>query len=60
MVLDGKMDPRDIAPHLTTDDDTRRVRGPIMDKQTVVVLFGGRSSEHSISSATGGGVLGAD
>ncbi|MDT0157023.1 NAD(P)H-dependent glycerol-3-phosphate dehydrogenase [Microbacterium sp. ARD32] len=22
MVLDGKMDPRDIAPHLTTDDDT--------------------------------------
>ncbi|KYJ99267.1 D-alanine--D-alanine ligase family protein [Microbacterium sp. CH1] len=30
-----------------------------MDKQTVVVLFGGRSSEHSISSATAGGVLGA-
>ncbi|MBS1697691.1 MAG: D-alanine--D-alanine ligase [Actinobacteria bacterium] len=28
-----------------------------MDKQTVVVLFGGRSSEHSISSATAGGVL---
>lgn len=22
MVLDGRMDPRDIAPHLTTDDDT--------------------------------------
>src|SRR5690606_4101943 len=34
-----------------------RGRGPIMDKQTVVVLFGGRSSEHSISSATAGGVL---
>ena len=30
-----------------------------MDKQTVVVLFGGRSSENSISSATVGGVLGA-
>jgi D-alanine-D-alanine ligase len=30
-----------------------------MDKQKVVVLFGGRSSEHSISSATAGGVLGA-
>ncbi|GAA2919055.1 D-alanine-D-alanine ligase [Microbacterium keratanolyticum] len=30
-----------------------------MDKQTVAVLFGGRSSEHSISSATAGGVLGA-
>ncbi|MFB4348563.1 D-alanine--D-alanine ligase family protein [Microbacterium sp. CR_7] len=30
-----------------------------MDKQRVVVLFGGRSSEHSISSATAGGVLGA-
>jgi D-alanine-D-alanine ligase len=30
-----------------------------MDKQTVVVLFGGRSSEHSISSATAGGVLDA-
>ncbi|MGW8483974.1 D-alanine--D-alanine ligase family protein [Microbacterium sp. NPDC055903] len=28
-----------------------------MGKQTVVVLFGGRSSEHSISSATAGGVL---
>ncbi|MGX1932219.1 D-alanine--D-alanine ligase family protein [Microbacterium resistens] len=28
-----------------------------MDKQAVVVLFGGRSSEHSISSATAGGVL---
>ncbi|MFB7250507.1 D-alanine--D-alanine ligase family protein [Microbacterium sp. NPDC056234] len=28
-----------------------------MAKQTVVVLFGGRSSEHSISSATAGGVL---
>src|SRR5690606_10831067 len=34
-----------------------RRREPIMDKQTVVVLFGGRSSEHSISSATAGGVL---
>ncbi|MGB3730916.1 D-alanine--D-alanine ligase family protein [Microbacterium sp.] len=30
-----------------------------MDKQTVAVLFGGRSSEHSISSATAGGVLAA-
>ncbi|MFX8653080.1 D-alanine--D-alanine ligase A, partial [Acinetobacter baumannii] len=30
-----------------------------MDKPVVVVLFGGRSSEHSISSATAGGVLGA-
>ncbi|QAY61120.1 D-alanine--D-alanine ligase [Microbacterium protaetiae] len=28
-----------------------------MDKLAVVVLFGGRSSEHSISSATAGGVL---
>lgn len=28
-----------------------------MDKATVVVLFGGRSSEHSISSVTAGGVL---
>ncbi|WP_438352727.1 D-alanine--D-alanine ligase family protein [Microbacterium sp. CJ88] len=28
-----------------------------MDKPAVVVLFGGRSSEHSISSATAGGVL---
>ncbi|UIN32015.1 D-alanine--D-alanine ligase family protein [Microbacterium binotii] len=30
-----------------------------MDKPVVVVLFGGRSSEHSISSATAGGVLGS-
>ncbi|MCD5346837.1 D-alanine--D-alanine ligase family protein [Agromyces sp. S2-1-8] len=30
-----------------------------MDKLTVVLLFGGRSSEHSISCATAGGVLGA-
>jgi D-alanine-D-alanine ligase len=30
-----------------------------MDRQTVVVLFGGRSSEHSVSSATAGGVLAA-
>lgn len=28
-----------------------------MNKQVVAVLFGGRSSEHSISSATAGGVL---
>jgi D-alanine-D-alanine ligase len=28
-----------------------------MDKRAVAVLFGGRSSEHSISSATAGGVL---
>lgn len=28
-----------------------------MDKMAVAVLFGGRSSEHSISSATAGGVL---
>jgi D-alanine-D-alanine ligase len=28
-----------------------------MDKRVVAVLFGGRSSEHSISSATAGGVL---
>ena len=28
-----------------------------MDKTAVAVLFGGRSSEHSISSATAGGVL---
>ncbi|MFT3799347.1 D-alanine--D-alanine ligase family protein [Microbacterium sp.] len=30
-----------------------------MDKAAVAVLFGGRSSEHSISSATAGGVLAA-
>ncbi|WP_296192921.1 D-alanine--D-alanine ligase family protein [uncultured Microbacterium sp.] len=30
-----------------------------MDKPAVVVLFGGRSSEHSISSATAGGILSA-
>ncbi|GAA3924923.1 D-alanine--D-alanine ligase family protein [Microbacterium soli] len=30
-----------------------------MAQQTVAVLFGGRSSEHSISSATAGGVLAA-
>jgi D-alanine-D-alanine ligase len=30
-----------------------------MARTTVAVLFGGRSSEHSISSATAGGVLGA-
>ena len=30
-----------------------------VEKQTVVVLFGGRSSEHSISCATAGGVLAA-
>ena len=30
-----------------------------MDKAVVAVLFGGRSSEHSISSATAGGVLNA-
>ena len=30
-----------------------------MDKPVVALLFGGRSSEHSISSATAGGVLGA-
>ncbi|WEG07394.1 D-alanine--D-alanine ligase [Microbacterium horticulturae] len=30
-----------------------------MDKVAVAVLFGGRSSEHSISSATAGGVLAA-
>lgn len=29
MVLDGTMNPRDIAPHLTTDDDTPR-RGPML------------------------------
>ncbi len=29
------------------------------DKSVVVVLFGGRSSEHSISCATAGGILGA-
>jgi D-alanine-D-alanine ligase-like ATP-grasp enzyme len=29
-----------------------------MDKPVVVVLFGGRSSEHSISSATAGGFSG--
>src|SRR6476620_1449487 len=34
-----------------------RARGRRMDKPAVVVLFGGRSSEHSISSATAGGVL---
>ena len=28
-----------------------------MDKPAVAVLFGGLSSEHSISSATAGGVL---
>ena len=28
-----------------------------MDRPAVAVLFGGRSSEHSISSATAGGVL---
>src|SRR5680860_1287790 len=31
----------------------------MMDKLTVVLLFGGRSSEHSISCATAGGVLAA-
>ena len=36
------------APVVTSDDRT-----------TVVVLFGGRSSEHSISCATAGGVLAA-
>ncbi|WP_394552411.1 D-alanine--D-alanine ligase family protein [Agromyces sp. MMS24-JH15] len=30
-----------------------------MDRRRVVLLFGGRSSEHSISCATAGGVLGA-
>jgi len=30
-----------------------------MDKLRVVLLFGGRSSEHSISCATAGGILGA-
>ncbi|MFM6980496.1 MAG: D-alanine--D-alanine ligase, partial [Micrococcales bacterium] len=30
-----------------------------MSKLNVVVLFGGRSSEHSISCATAAGVLGA-
>src|SRR6478609_11808787 len=34
-----------------------RARGRRMDKPAVAVLFGGRSSEHSISSATAGGVL---
>src|SRR6187401_215867 len=36
---------------------SRRARGRRMQKPAVVVLFGGRSSEHSISSATAGGVL---
>src|SRR4051794_41972232 len=34
-----------------------RARGRRMDRPAVAVLFGGRSSEHSISSATAGGVL---
>src|SRR6478752_7518662 len=36
---------------------SRRARGRRMEQPAVVVLFGGRSSEHSISSATAGGVL---
>src|SRR6478609_1528908 len=35
----------------------RRARGRRMDRPAAAVLFGGRSSEHSISSATAGGVL---
>jgi D-alanine-D-alanine ligase len=35
------------------------VSAPTGHKQTVVVLFGGRSSEHAISCATAGGVLSA-
>src|SRR6478735_4539018 len=35
----------------------QRARGRRMDRPAVAVLFGGRSSEHSISSATAGGVL---
>jgi D-alanine-D-alanine ligase len=38
---------------------SRRAKGRWMDKLRVVLLFGGRSSEHSISCATAGGVLGA-
>ena len=37
---------------------SRRAKGRWMDKLRVVLLFGGRSSEHSISCATAGGVLG--
>ena len=59
-VLAGTLEPRDIAPHLTTDGRTRRAKGPRMtDKTAVALLFGGRSSEHSISCATAAGVLGA-
>src|SRR5690606_18938795 len=38
---------------------TLRRRRRSMAAATVAVLFGGRSSEHEISSATAGGVLGA-
>ena len=52
------------AGHRTAPHDRRRAAGRIgptdADKlQPVALLFGGRSSEHSISCATAGGVLGA-
>ncbi len=44
--------------HRTSRPTTsRRAKGRWMDKLRVVLLFGGRSSEHSISCATAGGVL---
>ena len=66
-VLAGTLDPRDIAPHLTTDTTSRKASSsrarsiaPSGDRMIrVALLFGGRSSEHSISCATAGGVLGA-
>ena len=44
-----------------TDQPTTPATSPSTDKSTitVVLLFGGRSSEHSISCATAGGVLSA-
>ncbi len=56
-VLDGRWT---LAISLRTSRPTTRLprrRGRRMDSLAVAVLFGGRSSEHSISSVTAGGVL---
>ena len=61
MVLDGIMEPAHIAPYLTTDDDAPQGEGTRTWRacRPRRCSPGGRSSEHSISSATAGGILGA-
>lgn len=57
-VLAGTLDPKDIAPHLTTDSDEPQGERNLDDQQAPRGRsVRGRSSEHSISCATAAGVL---